>query len=216
MTLLDVDISIAGSHLPSEIADFLDEADSRIAQFRSAQPDRSPGFIPSDYLTVYHALNAITSAGMSTHSFCEWGSGFGVAASLAAWLDFTSVGIEIENVLVESARLLADDFELQSKFVHGSFVPPGSESQTAEAYLENNSEYPWLIKDGDDAYEKLGMSIEDFDIIYAYPWPGEEYLIERLFEENAAPGALLLMNSDILALTLRSKAKTLSTIGRCA
>jgi len=94
---------------------------------------------------------------------------------------------------------------LPVEFVHGTFVPLGSEAHSAEAYVDNNAEYDWLIKDADNAYAKRGLQLDSFDIVFAYPWPGEEYLIERLFEDGAANGALLLTYSDVDSIRVRRK-----------
>ncbi len=90
MPLLDIDISINGSVLPDDVVAFLREADLRVSQFVRNSPVRVTGFVPSDFVTVYHSLRAITEANLASGtSFCEWGSGFGVVASLAALLEFT-------------------------------------------------------------------------------------------------------------------------------
>jgi len=88
--LLDIDISINGSVLPDDVVAFLREADLRDSQFVRNSPVRVTGFVPSDFVTVYHSLRAITEVNLASGtSFCEWGSGFGVVASLAALLEFT-------------------------------------------------------------------------------------------------------------------------------
>ena len=85
MPLLDIDISINGSVLPDDVVAFLREADLRVSQFVRNSPIRITGFVPSDFVTVYHSLRAITEANLASGtSLCEWGSGFGVVASLAA------------------------------------------------------------------------------------------------------------------------------------
>ena len=96
MPLLDIDISINGSVLPDDVVAFLREADLRVSQFVRNSPVRVTGFVPSDFVTVYHSLRAITEANLASGtSLCEWGSGFGVVASLAAMLEFKVCGIEI-------------------------------------------------------------------------------------------------------------------------
>ncbi len=97
MPLVDTKISVNGSVLPDDIVAFLREADLRVSQFVRNSPIRVTGFVPSDFVTVYHALRAITEANLAPGtSLCEWGSGFGVVASLAAMLGFQVCGIEIE------------------------------------------------------------------------------------------------------------------------
>jgi len=207
--LLDIEISINGSVLPDDVVAFLREADSRVSQYVRNSPIRASGFVASDYVTVYHALRAITEANLAPgNSLCEWGSGFGVVASLAAMLEFNAYGIEIERSLVDASRWLADDFGLPVEFVHGSFIPSGAEADAKEAHVDNNAESFWLVTNADDAYEELGLDLDDFDVVFAYPWPGEESLIASLFEKYAAEGALLLLYNEYTSLRLRRKVGT--------
>ncbi len=206
MPLVEIEISNNDSILPDEIVAFLREADLRVSQFLQNSPRRATSFVPCDFKTVYHALQAITDANLASGtSLCEWGSGFGVVASLAAMLEFMACGIEIEKDLVDASRRLADDFGLPVEFVQGSFIPSGAESCAEEAYADNNAEYSWLITDADDGYEELQLDLDDFDVIFAYPWPGEEYLITSLFEKYAAEGALLLTYDYPETVRLRRK-----------
>ena len=206
MPLVDIDITINGSVLPDDVVAFLREADLRVSQFVRNSPIRVTGFVPSDFVTVYHSLRAITEANLAPGtSLCEWGSGFGVVASLAAMLEFKACGIEIERGLVDASRRLADDFGLPVEFVHGSFVPSGAEGDVEEACADTSTEYFWLVTDADDAYEELGLDPHDFDVVFAYPWPGEECLIEGLFEKHAAEEALLLTYNQYNSVRIRRK-----------
>ncbi len=206
MPLVDIDISINGSVLPDDVVDFLREADLRVSQFVKNSPVRVTGFVPSNFVTVYQALRAITEANLASGtSLCEWGSGFGVVASLAAMLEFKVCGIEIERGLVDASRRLADDFGLPVEFVHGSFVPSGAEADVEEALADTSAEYFWLATDADDAYDELGLGPHGFDVVFAYPWPGEECLIEVLFEKYAAEEALLLTYNQYNSVRLRLK-----------
>jgi len=201
---VDIDISINGSVLPDDVVAFLREADLRVSQFVRNSPIRVTGFVPSDFVTVYHALRAVVEANLAPGtSLCEWGSGFGVVASLAAMLGFKVCGIEIERGLVDASRRLADDFGLPVEFVHGSFVPSGAEAE--EAHADNIAEFFWLVTDADDAYDELGLDPDDFSVVFAYPWPGEENLIASLFEKYAAEEALLLMYNQFDSVRLRRK-----------
>jgi hypothetical protein len=204
--LVDIEISITGSVLPDDVAAFLREADLRVSQYIRNSPVQLTGFVPSDFTTIYHALNAITEANLASGtSLCEWGSGFGVVASLAAMLEYRASGIEIERSLVDAARRLSDDFGLPVEFVQGSFVPAGAEAHAEKAFADSDADFFWLVTDADNAYDELGLDPDDFDVIFAYPWPSEEPLIESLFEEYAAEGALLLMYNKFNSVHLRRK-----------
>ena len=45
--------------------------------------------------------------------------------------------------------------------------------------------------------------MEEFDLVFAYPWPDEEALIEGLFEGHARAGAMLLTYHADSTLRLR-------------
>jgi hypothetical protein len=147
-----------------------------------------PGFVPSDYVSAYRVLRAVAEADAAPGvRLCEWGSGFGVNACLAAMLDFEAWGVEIEAELVDAARQLADEYELPAEFVHGSFIPPGGAD-----FIHDEAGYSWLTPREAESLEERELDPEDFDVILAYPWPDEEGLIEAICERHAAPGTLLV------------------------
>lgn len=185
--------------LPQEIREFLREADQRIEAF--AQDRLVPGFVPSDFPTVYQALRNLTGSGLATGPrFCEWGSGFGVVTCLAAWLGLEAYGIEIDGDLVRAARQLAADFGVRAEFLQDSFIPPGSERS-----LDAGEVAAWLTVQPSTVHEEWGLDPEDFDLIFAYPWPDEEQVIDDLFQRHAAPGALLLTYHGREEVRLRRK-----------
>jgi len=134
--------------------------------------------------------------------FCEWGSGFGVVACLAAMLEFDACGIEVEPLLVREARGLADEFGLVVEFALGSFVPPGAENRVHAA-----GNYSWLTTDGDYAYEDLGLEPSDMDVVFVYPWPDEEAVTAELFNRYAGTGAVLATYHGGSDFRLRRKGK---------
>jgi hypothetical protein len=145
-------------------------------------------FIPCDYRAVYRGLAVIKDRRLAPGgSFCEWGSGQGVVAMMAASLGWHSIGIEVEPDLVEASRELAATFDLPVEFVIGSYVPEGTIVRP-----DAGAELAWLDDSAEPAYEELGMDPDDFDVTFAYPWPGESEVIYDLFEEHAARGALLV------------------------
>ena len=51
----------------------------------------------------------------------------------------------------------------------------------------------------------VDLTPDDFDVVFAYPWPDEEYIIEELFARHADAGALLLTYHDSGDIKLRRK-----------
>ncbi len=202
MALVELDLAIDGPPPPPDVSAFLREAERRIERFQ--RDCRVPAFVPSDYTGAYRVLRALADSGAAPGSlFCEWGSGFGVVACLAALLDFDAHGIEIEADLVEAARRLADDFDLPVDLVCGSFIPAGSEVRVADG-----TGYAWLTTSPGRAEEESGLGPADFDVIFAFPWPDEEEVISDLFDRHAAPGSVLVTYHEVQAFRVRRKGRS--------
>src|SRR5262245_9129520 len=186
MPLANLNLPVDGTGVPRDVRSFLREAE-RLSE-RFLLTSRVPGFVPSNFKRAYVVLRALAAADLAPGNlFCEWGSGFGVVACLAAMLDFDACGIEIEGELVDAARHLADDFGLPVQFARGSFIPEGG-----EAYVDAGSRFAWLTTEGSNTHEELGLAPDDFHVIFAYPWPDEERATGYLFEHYAAAGAVLV------------------------
>src|SRR5438132_3709796 len=124
MPLRELSLPGNGAAPPREVRAFLREAERRIARFRRTH--LLPGFVPCDFVRAHEAVRALAAENVAPGNlFCEWGSGFGVVACLAALAEFDACGIEIEPQLVDAARQLADDFDLPAQFYCGSFLPGG-------------------------------------------------------------------------------------------
>jgi hypothetical protein len=206
MPLVDVVLAVDESAVPQSVSAFLQEADRRIERFQMTS--RTPGFVPSDYVGAFGVLRAIAATNIAPGSrFCEWGSGFGVVAALAAMLDYDACGIEIDDDLVAGARSLAGDFDVPVEFVRDSFIPPGGED-CADVTLS----FSWLTPESGRASDELGLAVDDFDVIFAYPWPDEEHVIYDLFRRYAAVGALLVTYHG--GEGFRVRRKTARRVGR--
>jgi hypothetical protein len=89
MSLNEIILATVDSKLPKPVKALIKEGDRRIDKLfadRGEQPHR--GFIPSDYEHVATVLSSIRSEDLALGStFCEWGSGLGIATCLAAsWM----------------------------------------------------------------------------------------------------------------------------------
>ena len=189
MPLVRLSLPNALPPAPPGVARFIVDAQSRIDSFiesHLAEPIHS--FVPSDFPLVYSALCHVADGHLAPGPlFCEWGSGAGVVTCLAAMVGFDACGIEFETDLVELSIRLARHYLLKAGFCRGNFVPHGGQKIAEEV-----REFEWLAVGGPDPYDQMGLEIDDFDVVFAYPWPGEERVIERLFDRFASNGALLM------------------------
>jgi predicted O-methyltransferase YrrM len=201
--LTDIDLILANEAIPTAAAALIADAKARIEELEDKSRAAMPAFVPSDFEVAYRGLSAVHTANLATGGrFLEWGSGIGVVACLAAQLGFDAIGIEIEEPLVDIANELADAHGIDAEFLCGSFVPHGTEVTVGTA-----DDFAWLSSTGPVAYDDLDLEPNDFDLIFAYPWPGEEQIIFDLFANHAANGALLLTYHGIEGVRLQRKTK---------
>ncbi|MHC4717180.1 MAG: hypothetical protein ACYS5V_09440 [Planctomycetota bacterium] len=189
MPLVRVNLPDALLPVPPEAASFIADAQLRIESFLASRRNEPiPSFVPSDFPLVCRALRCVAGEHLATGPvFCEWGSGAGVVACLAAMAGFDARGIEFEGDLVALATRLADDHGIQVDFYRGNIVP-----YEGQEIADEVGEFEWLAVGGPDPYDQMGLGIDDFDVIFAFPWPGEQHVLERLFDRFAADGALLM------------------------
>jgi hypothetical protein len=145
-------------------------------------------FIPANYDRVLAVLKDAYRPGLR---FLEWGSATGVITIMADLLGYEAYGIELDAELVRTARELAARFDSGARFAVGSFLPTG---------------YVWQTKDGDrrlgtighgaSGYLELGRPLEDFDVVYGYPWSGEAPMMRDLMRQYGAPGARLILHDN--------------------
>ena len=203
-------MTVALPPLSQRSRDVIDLGEQRIAEYQRRQPRRS-GFVASDFEMVGRFLHYVEQQSLAPGSrFCEWGSGFGVVAALASCAGFGACGIEIQPPLVQESRQLVEDLELAVEFVEGTFLPESEDGPGGSQPLEvcdDDLEYAWWHRDSADGHEELDAAICDFDLIYCYPWPGEESLVERLFLSQASTGALFMTHHGVAGTHLRRKAE---------
>lgn len=175
--------------LPCDPLDRLvDEVERRLEELSVGERG---AFVGSQLTAVDRALCQIQSKGYATGPvFCEWGSGLGGVCGVAALNGFTPFGIEIEPALVRSARALATDLQLSMAFAAGTFLRPGDEDLAKEATKNTRLDF------GNDAWDELDLAPEDCDVVFAYPWHGEETFVDRVFARHAAPDSLLVTFHD--------------------
>jgi hypothetical protein len=143
-------------------------------------------FIPADYERVLEALLPLRGPG---RRFLEWGSAAGVITITADLLGFDACGIEIDTELVSLARALAARTRSRARFAEGSFLPAGYTFKSRDGDARTGT-----IGQAASGYLALGRALEDFDVVYAYPWDGEQPMMLDLMSRYGSPDAFFLLN----------------------
>lgn len=192
----------------AEAAAYMAEADRRIdSLFNSGENRKIPRYLPSHTTQVYSALVTLTKEELPEGGiFCEWGAGYGIVAGLASMMGYEAHGIEIEEIMVERAESLAKHAGLDVQFHCGSIEPEGYEFYHGVGGHELVEPEQQMLG-GDPAdmhptYPGIDHPIEDIDLFFIYPWPGQQEMIHEFFDAVAGEGALLLCyygESDLVA-----------------
>jgi hypothetical protein len=180
---LDMEVdAVLGARLTS----LLEEGRTIWSRFDSdVRQQRFHPFMPSDYERVLQALLSLRGPGLR---FLEWGSATGVITIMADLLGFEAYGIEIDAELVATARDLAERSESDARFAVGSFLPDGYEWKP-----DSGDGRLGTIGRGASGYPELGRGLEDFDLVFAFPWEGETPIMHDLMQRRAGSGASLLL-----------------------
>jgi hypothetical protein len=198
MAIEEIQYNPGKRELPKAVAEFLEEADRRIdVLFETERNKRMPKYIPGDATMLYHALAWIAEEDMPLgRVYCEWGSGFGIGACLAAMLGYEAFGIEIEPYLVDVSQTLAADCNISVEILEGSYIPDGFESYGGvggeglvlpEQFMDGGGEGALA-----PCYDGMPYATDEIDVFFVYPWPGEQEFMQELFDALAAEGAILL------------------------
>ncbi len=144
-------------------------------------------FVAADYEVVLKALLPHRGPGLR---FLEWGSATGVITIMADLLGFEACGIELDSSLVATARDLALKFESRARFAAGSFLPTGYRWQPGDGDGRTGT-----VGTGISGYLPLGCSLDDFDVVFGYPWGGEEAMMLDLMKCYGRADGLLLLHT---------------------
>ncbi len=178
------------SAIPADIEAFLDKADERLQAYWDAWIHKPiEQYVACDFRDVWRALHWIASQEICDgRLFCEWGCGFGFVTALASKLGWEAIGIEAEPFLVKQAKQLLEQESIQAEIWLGNFLPPG-----AERLAKAQSNHASLFHQVPSAYADRDLSVDDFALIFAYPWPGEDSFLKNVFATYARAGAHLLL-----------------------
>lgn len=142
-------------------------------------------FVPADYGVARRVLSSLRAPG---RRFLEWGSATGIITIMADLMGFDACGIEIDAALVAIACDVAKRHRSTARVVEGSFLPTGYRYRGPDGESRTGT-----IEDGQSGYLKLGRALDDFDIVFGYPWGGEEAVMLDVMQRYGRPDALLLL-----------------------
>jgi hypothetical protein len=145
-------------------------------------------YVAADYDDVRDTLATLRAPGCR---FLEWGSATGVITIMADLMGFDACGIELDASLVRVARELAVRADSKARFAAGSFIPLGWTWKPSGGDARIGT-----IGEGPSGYLELGRSMSDFDVVYAFPWSGEEAMMLDLFRSYGSPDARLLLHTS--------------------
>ncbi len=123
MDLTEVPLAPALIELPARAQELIREGLSR------ARGIDCFDFVPCDYAIFYRTLAALPRG-----SFCEWGSGIGIATGLAELLGFRACGIEIHAELAAASRRLLADLGFSATIEGGDYLERSVRADVYFAY----------------------------------------------------------------------------------
>ncbi len=190
MALREIPLHLSDEQLPTAVEAWIRAARERIELYWdsfSKQP--LPQYVECDFDLVAVALKEVVDRELTDgRLFVEWGCGFAVVTGVAAILGLDAIGIEAEELLCTECRKLFEKNSIEAEIWQGNFLPAG-----ARRLADDTDPLVSLTHSIAPAYEANNMRLDDFAIVFAYPWPGEEHFLKLVFDRYARPDALLLM-----------------------
>lgn len=190
MALAKIELTSSDERIPQEVTTWIAACRARIERYWDQFKEKPlPQYIECDFDVVAGGLaDCVGRDLVDGRLFVEWGCGFGVVTGIAALLGLDAIGIEAEEFLCSEARELLQAQGVEAEIWEGNFLPRG-----ARQLAEQTDPLVSLTHYSPPAYAQYDMPLEDFAIVFAYPWPGEEHFLRLVFDRFARRGALLLM-----------------------
>ena len=198
MAIEELPIDLTGFDPSPDASLLIDEVDRMIDEFDDAGGrKRNPLYVPCDPAFLNAAISFVTERDLPIgRVFCELGSGLGLGVCLAALQGYEAYGVEIDEKLVDASRELAQRQNIEATFLCGSYFPEGYSAYDGVAGSELlKPESSWSRSDAfhySPRYEGMDRDTEEIDVFFVYPWPHEHEMMQELFEELAADGAILI------------------------
>ena len=193
-SIKQIDYEAESPEVPEPFASLIQDADERWENFWAQKLNkRYPRYVASEPTQVYAALKHVRDEGLALgERFIEWGSGFGVATSLAAQLGFEATGIELEDGLVEIAESLAEKHQTGAEFIATTYIPEGYISYDHVGGSDIVPDESFGHHPEPPRYEGMDIGLDEIDVFFVYPWPGEQEMMLKLFQSVASEDAILI------------------------
>lgn len=200
-----------------QVARILTETEDAWRRLPSRYQAAGEAWTRADPHVVHHELLRV--AGRRPR-FLEWGSGIGTHCLMADAMGIEAHGIEIDAMLLATARQLAANMNAGSVFAQGSFIPPGvalpaeDEDEPSEFLFAAGSDGHAVLAEalarstkssdrphGDDTASVAAL----FDVIYAYPAPRHIDWFAALFRDIARVGAVFWCYTETAGILSSTK-----------
>ena len=193
-SIKQIDYEAESPEVPEPFASLIQDADERWGKFWAQKLNkRYPRYVASEPAQVYAALRHVRDEGLALgERFIEWGSGFGVATSLAAQLGFEATGIELEDGLVAIAESLAEKHQTGAKFITTTYIPEGYISYDHVGGSDIVPDESFGHQAEPPRYDGMDIGLDEIDVFFVYPWPGEQEMMLKLFQSVASEDAILI------------------------
>ena len=193
-SIKQIEYEAESPEVPEPFASLIQDADERWEKFWAQKLNkRYPRYVASEPAQVYAALKHVRDEGLALgERFIEWGSGFGVATSLAAQLGFEATGIELEDGLVEIAESLAEKHQTGAEFIATTYIPEGyiSYDHVGGSDIVPDDSFGHEVEP--PRYDGMDIGLDEIDVFFVYPWPGEQEMMLKLFQSVASEDAILI------------------------
>ncbi len=124
---------------------------------------------------------------------------------MAAAAGYDSYGIEIHPLLIDETKQNYDlavnqgliDENILFKLASGNFYPMCEKealNKFRELHNENLMSMPWIDV---DAYDSLGISLQDVDIVYTWSWPTQSRFLYNFLERGVKRNTIFILPAYI-------------------
>ena len=193
-SIKQIDYEAESPEVPEPFASLIKDADDRWDKFWAQKLNkRYPRYVASEPAQVYAALKHVRDGGLALgERFIEWGSGFGVATIMAAQLGFEATGIELEDGLVEIAESLAEKHQTGAEFITTTYIPEGYINYDHVGGSDIVPDESFGYQAEPPRYDGMDVGLDEIDVFFVYPWPGEQEMMLKLFQSVASEDAILI------------------------